>query len=234
MANGTVLLADDYGSGNSLLQQLNLSVRFSGKPLAGLYYYSKSPNFPITSDFYSSPLTANVTSVLLDHPSYLEINNTSQVTTLATTSPFSFIDVQGNGEPTQNESIRAYPLMAYTHLGSGIIIVISDSTIFINEIVGFYDNIRLFENVIGQNKLLVFDVGHLANAPLTNTRIILRNVFDGVSSLVRGSVYVQALLVVLVLIVTLPFELFNVIKRGGKLQSRFIPPAPVDSLNPRA
>jgi hypothetical protein len=212
--NGTVLLADDFGTGNSLLKNLNVSVRFAGKPLADMYYYSRSPSFPLVSEFPDSRFADNVSIIILDHPSYLEINNSSQVTTIASSSPFSFIDVQGNERPAPNESIASYAVMAYVHVGNGSLILVSDSNMFINEMIGIYDNMKFWANVMRMGESLVFDVDHLANAPLSNARIILTNVINEFANFVRGNVYVQTLLVALVVIVYLPFELFRLIRRS--------------------
>jgi hypothetical protein len=206
--NGTVLLADDFGSGNSLLQELNVSVRFTGKPLADLYAYSKNPSFPLVSDFSPSPISDNVSVVVLNHPSFLQIGNTSQVTILASSSPFSFIDLQGSGTPAQNESINSYPVMAYTHIGPGSLVLIADSGMFINEMIGLYDNMRLFENVVsaGGGGFLVFDLEHLAGAPLTNMRLLVKNTLGRLIGFARASIYVQGLFVLLVVLVSLPIQ----------------------------
>ena len=212
--NGTVLLADDFGSGNSLLEELNVSVRFAGKPLADIYAYSRNPNFPLVSGFFPSPLSDSVSVVILDHPSFLQIGDPSQATVLASSSPFSFIDVQGSGKPAQNESVDSYPVMAYTHVGSGSLVLVADSGMFINEMIGLYDNMRLFENVVrAGGGYLILDVAHLANAPLTNTRLTVKNTVDGLIRFAQASIYVQALLVLLVLIVSLPLQLLRRAKR---------------------
>jgi hypothetical protein len=222
-SNGTVLLADDFGTGNELLKDLNVSVRFADRPLADIYYYSRSPIFPLVSDFSPSTYTTNVSVVILDHPSFLEIGNSSQVTTLASSSPFSFIDAKGNGRPAANDSIRSYPVMAHAYVGTGSLVLISDSSVFINEIVGLYDNMRLFENIIDMGDgSTVFDVSHLANAPLSNTRITLRNALEELTGFVRESIYIQALLVAFVLLVSLPYELFKLIKRREKSDSHVL------------
>ncbi|MGD0176599.1 MAG: DUF4350 domain-containing protein [Candidatus Bathyarchaeia archaeon] len=213
-SNGTVLLADDFGSGNSLLEELNVSARFAGKPLADLYAYSKNPSFPLVSGFSHSPLSDNVSVVILDHPSFLDIRDSRQVTILASSSPFSFIDVQGNGKPAQNESVNSYPVIAYAHVGAGSLVLIADASMFINEMIGLYDNTRLFANVVkAGGSSLVFDIAHLANAPLTGMRLMMKNSLDGLIRFAQASIYLQVLIVVLVVAVSLPFQLVRQAKR---------------------
>jgi hypothetical protein len=212
--NATVLLTDDFGSGNSLLEALNVSARFDGKPLADLYAYSKNPTFPLVSDFSNSPLSDNVSVVILDHSSFLDIHDPSQVTVLATSSPFSFIDIQGNGRPALNESVQSYPVMAYTRIGAGSLVIIADASIFINDMIGLYDNARLFSNIVHiAGGTVLFDVAHLANAPLTSMRVSTKNLLDELVHSAQANVYLQAFLVVLVFAVSVPFQLVRREKR---------------------
>jgi hypothetical protein len=205
--NGTVLLADDFGTGNSLLQLLNVSVRISGEPLADLAYYSKGPGFPIITDFSPSPLTTNVTVLVLNHPSYLEIGNSSVVTTLALSSPFSFIDARGTGTPSLNEKIEPYPVIAQVRIGWGSLIVVSDADLFTNEMLDTDGNMRLFDNALrlGDGSLF-FDEAHLRKAPLTDVRIAWKNLVDGIGGFMEqhpGAELIPVVVVASVMMVAL-------------------------------
>jgi hypothetical protein len=182
-SNGTVLLADDFGTGNSLLQLLNVSVRISGEPIADLAYYSKGPGFPLITDFSPSPLTINVTVLVLNHPSYLETGNTSAATMLAYSSPFSFIDASGTGIPASNETIEPYPVIAQVRIGRGSLIIVSDADLFTNEMLDVDGNMRLFDNALrfGDGPLF-FDEAHLRKAAFTDARIALKNYVKGIGS----------------------------------------------------
>jgi hypothetical protein len=221
-AGGTVLLADDFGTGNTLLKGLNVSAQFSGKPLADLYYYSKAPRFPLIGAFSLSPITANVTTVVLNHPSYIDITNSSLVTKLASSSPFSFVDLNGNGRPSPNETINSYPVMVDTQIGSGWLILVSDPSMFANEMIDLYDNMRLFRNLLKMGgDSLIFDVAHLERAPLTDSRIMLRDSINLLRDFLffsKYSVYVQSVIVALVLVMGFSFQLVRVAKarRTGK------------------
>ena len=172
---GTVLLADDFGSANSLLQELNIDARFAGEPLADLHYYSRTPDFPLVGNFASSPITSNVTTIVLNHPTYIEVGNESTVKVLAQSSPFSFVDLSGTGEPFPNETINSYTVMAVANIGKGMLVMVSDPSLFVNEMITILDNMRLFQNLLGiGGGLLLFDVAHLSKAPLTDLRVSLR------------------------------------------------------------
>jgi hypothetical protein len=212
-SGGNVLLADDFGTGNSLLRALNVSASFSRKPLADLYYYSRNPSFPLITDFSPSPVTVNLTRVILDHPSYINIGDLSQVTEIGASSPFAFIDSSGEGRPLANESIASYPVMASTKIGRGLLTLVADPSMFINDMIGIYDNMRLFQNVVRMGDgSVIFDTAHLANAPLTNWRIMLKDGFDSLR-LGKEGAYIP-LLVVAILVLSFSFQLLRLRRRN--------------------
>jgi hypothetical protein len=172
-AGGTVILADNVGAGNLLLEALNVDARISREPLADLYFYARNPEFPVAITFPSNPLTANLTAVVFNRPSYIQMGN-ANVTVLASSSPFSFVDF-GSGRPVANETVTSYPLIVSTKVGKGSLIIIADPNIFINEMLGLFDNLLLFRNLMNGNNHLVIDVAHLKNAPFTTSRIFLRD-----------------------------------------------------------
>jgi len=200
---GVVLLADDFGTGNSLLELLNISVRFAGKPLADMVFFSKTPTFPIISDFTADPLTTNITAVVLNRPSYLEVQNITNIRVIATSSHFSFVDQSGRGAPVGNVTIESYPVMASVAVGEGYIFLVSDASMFMNEMIDLFDNMRLLENAIAYGGgSLVWDLAHLSRSPLTDWRIDLRTRVDSArSQLATGEGHLQALLVASVIMV---------------------------------
>lgn len=178
-SGGTVLLADDFGTGNTLLEDLNISTRFAGKPLADLYFYSKSPSFPAISDFNSSLITRNVTTVVMDHPTYLQIPDPTNVRVLAFSSPFSFIDALNNGTLPPNAITQSYPVMADITIGRGKLVLVSNSYVFTNEMIPLLSNRLLFSNLLTlTNQTMTFDLAHIQTAPLTDLRVSFKNQFD--------------------------------------------------------
>jgi hypothetical protein len=197
---GVILLADDFGTGNSLLEQLNVSVRFSEEPLADLYYYSKNPDFPIITDFSRSTATNNLSAIVLDRPSFINAGNSSSVTKIGFSSPFSFIDSNGYGRALANETIASYTVFASVMIGKGLLLLVADPSMFINDMVGIRDNMRLFENALRMGGgSVIFDTAHLANAPLTEGRIMLRYGLDFLR-LDRIGTYLSAVLVAVIVL----------------------------------
>jgi len=199
-SGGMVFLADDFGSGNTLLENLNVSVRFSGQPISDLYFYSKQPIFPLVSNFAPDAITKNLTLLVMNRPSYLEVTNSTLVTVLARSSPFSFDDYSGNGELSPNETTQSYPVLASTHLGKGRLILVSNAGIFTNDMIGFFNNTIFFNNILNVAAgNIVFDVSHIKRALLTDQRVAFRADVDSLlmalqSGVVRAAVTVGVIL----------------------------------------
>lgn len=174
-SGGTVLLADDFGSGNSLLQNLNVSARFAEKPISDLYFYSRQPIYPVISTFVPSPITHNLTAILMDHPSFIEALNNRTVTALAFSSPFSFVDTFGNGTLSANEVTQPYVVVATTNVGKGQLVLISNAGVFTNGSIGLFNNTLLFKNLLslGGGRLML-DITHISRAPLSDMRVAFK------------------------------------------------------------
>jgi hypothetical protein len=196
-AGGIVLLADDFGIGNSLLEALNVNAKFSRKPLADMLYYDKQPSFPLIMNFLPSPLTVNITVIVLNHPSYIETENSSDVITLASSSLFSFSDLNKNNLPDPDEELTSYPVIVHIKVGEGSLILVSDPSMFTNEMIVLYDNMQLIRNLLKMGRdSLVLDVTHLRKAPLTDMRINLKVATDRIRNYFlfsKNSTYIQSL-----------------------------------------
>ncbi|MBM4249286.1 MAG: DUF4350 domain-containing protein [Euryarchaeota archaeon] len=124
---GFLLLADDFGYGNSLAQRFGLS--FYGRRL-----YSSS--FEHNSAFVRVNDTIGGASyeVLLDRPTALERIATPQV--LAWTHPDTWMDENGNGERDFDEESGALPVVGFAGHGDGYVLAVSDPGLFINDLWG--------------------------------------------------------------------------------------------------
>ncbi|HHN81592.1 MAG TPA: DUF4350 domain-containing protein [Methanomicrobia archaeon] len=129
---GVVILADDFGNGNEVLSHLGVSERFSGELLVDLSF-EKAGTFPVTYQGTLGDMT-----LLLNHPSSI-INATDP---LITSSPLAFHDVNENGVLDENESAGTRTIVSQVSVGDGMLYLVSDPSIFINDMVGRYDNER--------------------------------------------------------------------------------------------
>jgi hypothetical protein len=161
-SGGVLLLADDFGAGNSLLERMGATTRFSGDLVMDLAY-EKQPEFSVLFDIKQDPLTKNVSTLLLNYPSSLSIN-TATTEAIAQSSIASWLDANGNRVQEWGEERGPFPIVAREHMGLGEILLVSDPSIFINGMRQYMDNIVFANNTINQVCLartaVYFDESH--------------------------------------------------------------------------
>lgn len=121
---GRVLLADDFGEANTLLTRLNTSTRFSGSLLSDALYMNRHPNMPVTF----SPANASQ-SIALNYATAL-VNVSGEV--MAWSSPFSVL----LDETNNTARLGPYPVLVEEKIGDGELVLIGDSSLFINGMTG--------------------------------------------------------------------------------------------------
>ncbi len=113
---GTLFIADNYGTANMLLSELNVSARFANKKLFDLFY-SKNENFPVVVRILDPALKKGVNYLILDSPTVILGANgeiyTSKISTI------------GGKE-------RSFPIMTVIKYGHGRIILFSDPNVLTN------------------------------------------------------------------------------------------------------
>jgi len=178
---GTLVLADDYGYGNRVLEYLGLRARFSGEILLDPMSHYKNKWFPLVSHIIPSPITSNTESLVLNHATCLTDVDPADV--LALSSVLSFLDSNGNGSYDEGEPAGPLPVIACHNLGSGQIILISDPSIFINGMESIGSNHTLMENIahITPTELFI-DQSHLPPSNLHQTKSLLAAVRHGLST----------------------------------------------------
>lgn len=146
-SGGLLVLADDYGSGNELLNKLTTSVSFSGMLLQDDVSFWKNSTFPVAATSIE-----NASNITMNYPTSLVITDIS-VKVLASTSRFGML--------SKNESERGqsgpYPVMAYFPYGKGEMVTIADPSIFINSMLQMKDNKRLLEELVRNRTIVIFD-----------------------------------------------------------------------------
>jgi hypothetical protein len=159
---GKLLLADDFGTGNSLLEKMGATSRFSNDLVMDLAF-EKQPEFTVIFDITPDPVTTNVTTVLLNYPTSLSIN-ASGTEVLARSSIASWLDTNGDRLQEWGEPRGPFPVLARENLGSGVIVLLSDPSVLINGMSAYMDNEVLGTNLVdfvGQGRTSVmFDESH--------------------------------------------------------------------------
>ncbi len=169
---GMLVLADDYGFGNQILEYLGLKTRFSGQVLFDPLSNYKNKWFPRISHIISNPITSNTESLILNHATCLTDVETDDI--LALSSPFSFLDLNGNESWDEGEPTGPLPVISRHSLGSGQLILISDPSIFINSMETIESNCDFIQNIadITTSRLLI-DQSHLPPSNLQRTKNLL-------------------------------------------------------------
>jgi len=172
---GTLVLADDYGYGNQILEYLGLKARFSGHILLDPLFSYKSKWFPRISHLASGSVTSDTESLILNHATCLTDVEASDF--LALSSSFSFLDLNGNQAWDEGEPNGPLPVISQHNLGSGKIILVSDSSIVINSMETIESNYTFIQNIaaITTSELLI-DQSHLPPSNLRQAKNLLASI----------------------------------------------------------
>ncbi|ALM76402.1 DUF4350 domain-containing protein [Thermococcus barophilus] len=160
----TLVLADDFGTGNQVLRGLGVKERLSKSPIVSLFY-SKSYEFPIVVDIRSNELSMGVEKIVLNEPAV--ILNTQNG--LIYTSHSSVL----SGKYGQ------FPIMAEIPYGKGRIILISDPDIFTNAL--FKENEAFLKNLVSYIKKGTFyidEAHHRDFNPYSAGSIVVRRAIN--------------------------------------------------------
>ncbi|WP_223302228.1 DUF4350 domain-containing protein [Haladaptatus sp. R4] len=130
---GTLVVADDFGSHtNSLLANLGAKSRLDGRLLRDERYNYRSPQMPVAPNVSNRTLGSNVSSLTLNRGTAIRPNG---ATPLVNSSVHSYLDTNGNGKLDTNESVDQRPVATVEKIGRGRVVVVSDSSLFINSML---------------------------------------------------------------------------------------------------
>mgnify|MGYP001026685457 CR=1 FL=1 len=193
-SGGKLVVLDDYGFGNAILEHLELEVRFTGSQLLDPLFDYKNKNLPKIINFAPDPATTEVENLVFNHATTLE--NVPQDQVVAQSSYFSFLDEDQNGEWNEGEPKGPLPVIADFKIGKGELILISDPSILISSMLGMEDNQQFLENV-AQGQIFL-DQSHLPEVPLDEAKVVLK-----ISRNVLATIGATLVLIVLILAFTL-------------------------------
>ncbi|WP_193310588.1 DUF4350 domain-containing protein [Halorubrum halophilum] len=130
LANGgTVAITDETpATTNTLLETLGATARVERGPIRDPRSYYRQPVLPVVTTTNATGDIAG-TEVTLNHAGTLA---PGEATVLAATSQFAYIDENQNEQFDAAESLGTRPVMTREPVDNGTIIVISDSSVFIN------------------------------------------------------------------------------------------------------
>jgi hypothetical protein len=134
----TIILADDFGTGNTILAGLTSRISINPGPVASLDREYTDPYSVVVYRSANESPVENTNTLLLNEPASLDGG-----TPLLRTSVFSWIDENRDRHISNEEVLGIYTVMAKEKNGQGTLIVFSDPSIFINAMADAgesYDN----------------------------------------------------------------------------------------------
>jgi hypothetical protein len=161
---GTVVLADDFGYGNHLLEYLGVTPRFDTRPLLDPLFSYRNQWMPKITDF---PNPHDFQVVVLNHATTLLNVDASDV--VAWSSATSYIDVNRSEVWNDDEPKGPFPVAAKLAVGQGTLVLASDASLMINSMINYADNYAFVNYLMGLGgdvKSICFDVSHLSATPL--------------------------------------------------------------------
>jgi len=170
-SGGTLIIMDDFGRANKLLEYLGVSARFNGHTVMDPLFCYRSQVMPVVSDLDASLKESGINSLTLNHPSLLE--NTAGWKVLARSSVTSYCDENENGTWDKGEATGPFVIAAESTMGKGKIVLISDPSILINSMLDKSDNRKLVGYLAGrygESGTVFLDRVHLEKSPLDAAR----------------------------------------------------------------
>jgi hypothetical protein len=183
---GRAMVMDDYGTANTLLDNISSPIRLCPVPLCQDLDYYRSPALPLVRGIACDDITDNVGVLAFNHP--VPLNLSGDAWPLAATSSRGWLDENDNGTLDDNETFGSYTLVARASYGNGELIVAGDADLLTNGLLKKGDNGVLLGNLLKSGTVFV-DTGHGQQVPpLASLYYVVKN-----------DLLVQALIVIMIL-----------------------------------
>ncbi|MEM0287886.1 MAG: DUF4350 domain-containing protein [Nitrososphaerota archaeon] len=182
-SGGTLVLADNFGTGNSLLKLIGIESRFSGKLLDDALFNQGIPELPYAF------LSNSKDTIALNYATSLNISDAAAII-LASSSPFSYLLANSS---SASITYGPFPVAAKIPYGSGYIILVSDPSIFTNSMINKGSNLQFIMSLIGSSSIVYFDTSHLVYGPLDAAKEIELHAYSMLSQFdIRYAVFLLA------------------------------------------
>jgi hypothetical protein len=184
----TIFLADDFGTGNEILEGLGSSISFLPGNLSSFdRKYADSSSVVAYRSPEESPVSLPA-SLTLNGPSALDGGSPLFMTTI-----LSWVDTEVNGKLDAGEAMGMFPVMVRESKGEGQLIVLSDSSIFINSMYAEDDDNRaLIRNIVSSDGTVLIDQ--------MNSRTADANGFSEILHVIRTITPIEILMLCLMML----------------------------------
>lgn len=184
-AGGTLIVADDFGSGNQLLSGIGAAARLDERLLRDPQNYEVTTAMPFATVVATDSAVSQAETIQLNHGTVVEPANG---TVLARSSEFSYLDRDRDGEIDDDEPLEAHPVVVREDYGAGQIVTVSDGSLFINAMLERSDNEAFTRGLLADASLVVLDTTHTSASPPLQAALLT----------LRANTILQALVVLLV------------------------------------
>jgi hypothetical protein len=154
-SGGAVILADDFGTANTLLEGLGLQVRFSGELLEDPLFKDRNELMPVAYIFDKYLQDRGVRVMVMNYPTVL--SGVEGIKVYSWSSSFSYVSDKP-ASPAAASGSGPFPLIAEAEVGAGHLVLISDPSVFINGMLGSGDNSVVLGSFVGG--LVAIDEAH--------------------------------------------------------------------------
>jgi len=141
---GVLVLLDDYGSGNDVLEALGAPLRFSGAPLVDPLHCDTNETMPKAS--VATVSATGALSLVLNHGTWLEVREGADL--WARSSYFSYGDTDNDGQWDEGEPQGPLPVGARWRSGDGEVVVAADASLLINAMLDRSDNLEAISSFV--------------------------------------------------------------------------------------
>ncbi|TFH12974.1 DUF4350 domain-containing protein [Candidatus Bathyarchaeota archaeon] len=163
---GTLVLSDDFGTGNNILESLEVEVRFDQRLLRDPVFREKNSYMP-----RATANLAGIGYIVLNYPTVLTGVDSSIVSVWS--SPLSYVSDNDEISPSL---FASYPVMTSVSVSGGRLIVLSDSSVFINSMLDKGENKDLLDYLA--RGTVVIDEAHSAQSRLSIVKSFLAKTID--------------------------------------------------------
>ncbi len=141
---GVLVLLDDYGYGNDVLEALGAPIQFSGRPLVDPLHCDTNETMPKAK--VSTVSAADAEALTMNHGSWLVLGAGAE--TWARSSYFSYGDADNNRKWDGGEPEGPLPVGASWVCGEGQVVVVADASLLINSMVERSDNLEVLSRFV--------------------------------------------------------------------------------------
>jgi hypothetical protein len=195
----TLILMDDLGYGNSLLEYLGARASFDHNLLLDPLFCYKNAFLPRVVDFAPAIKEYGIEALAFNHATILSSVEPAQV--IARSSGTSFLDLNRNGVQDRDEPAGPFAVAAELKVGQGMVALVSDPSMIINTMVDRNDNYQFIQYLLergGQPDSILLDRSHLSKSPLDTSKI---NLEAARSVLANSYVLIGLVAVVFILVI---------------------------------